>query len=59
MANNTEPAAVPKFTKDQLLGSKRYTGRRDLLGVLLDGGKSYTRDEVDEIIKKFMEGKVK
>ena len=54
-AKNT--AAV--YTKEQLLGSKRYAGRRDLISVLLDKDKSYTVAEVDGLIEKYMKGKVR
>lgn len=50
---------VVKFTKEQILASKRYENRRDALGVLLADGKSYTHEEVDALLGKFMKGKVK
>jgi hypothetical protein len=47
-----------KFTKEQLLQSKRYIDRTDLLNVLLEPNKSYNLDEVDGLIEEFMKGKV-
>lgn len=46
------------YTKEQLLASKKYAARRDLLGVLLEDGKSYTEAQVQMAIKDFMKGKV-
>ena len=56
-ANNTQAKGeAPTFTKDQLVQSKKYVHRRDALNALLDGGKSYSFDEVDNILKQFDEG---
>lgn len=56
---NTEISeAVPRFTKVQLMNSKKYAGRKDLIGALLDDGIEYTISQVDEMIEKFMKGKV-
>lgn len=50
---------VPKFTKTQILASARYSNRKDVLGVLLDEQTSYTFDDVDKLLDKFMKGTVK
>ncbi len=47
-----------KFTKENILKSKKYHNRKDLLNVLLED-KEYTFSEVDALIDKFMKGKVK
>lgn len=47
------------FTKAQLLKSKKYSERVDLLNVLLEDGKAYTSKEVDELVKDFMNKEVK
>lgn len=57
MAKNETPAAV--FSKQQLVESRKYANRRDLLKALLTDGKAYTIAEVDAAIEKFMKGKVK
>lgn len=57
MAKNTSTAVV--FTKQQLIESRKYANRRDLLKALLEDGKSYTIAEVDAAIEKFMKGKVR
>lgn len=48
-----------KYSKEQLLKSKRYSNRKDLLGVLLAGEKEYSFTEVDAEIEKFMKRGVK
>jgi len=50
------PAA---FTKKQLLAADRYQNRRDLLQALLNENKSYTADQADQLIEKWMKGKVR
>ena len=47
------------FTKAQLVASQRYVHRRDLIGALLEDGKTYTLNEVDALIEKFVKGKVR
>ena len=62
MANTPETGAkapVSKFSKGQILRSKRYGERRDLLSVLLEDKKAYSHAEVEKIIDDFMKGKVK
>lgn len=51
-------AAAAVYTKEQLAASKRYANRRDIISALLVDGKTYTLNEVDELIEKFMKGKV-
>lgn len=51
--------AAAAYTKEQLTASKRYANRRDIISALLENGKSYTLDEVDALINKYMKGKVK
>jgi hypothetical protein len=48
-----------KFTKEQILGSKKYSNRRDVLVAILSDDKSYTLEQVDSLLDKFMKGKVK
>ena len=52
-------ANAAAFTKAQLVASQRYVHRRDLIGALLEDGKTYTLNEVDALIEKFMKGKVR
>lgn len=46
------------FTKQELLEQARYANRKDLLSALLEDGKTYTHEEADNMIEKFMKGKV-
>lgn len=49
----------PKFTKRQLLKSKKYQHQKDLLNAILENDKSYGTSEVDKLIDNFMKEKVK
>lgn len=46
------------YSKEQLLKSKKYAARRDLLGVLLEDEKTYTEAQVARKMNEFMKGKV-
>ena len=48
-----------KFTKEQLVKSKKYFDKVDLLNVLLQDGQEYTIKQVDELIESFMKKEVK
>ena len=45
-----------KYNKSAILQSAKYKNRRDLLDVLLDENKYYTISEVENAIKKYMNG---
>lgn len=47
------------FTKEQLLRSKDFANRRDILSVLVADGETLTKDEAAKRINKFMKGKVR
>lgn len=47
-----------KFSKEQIVRSKRFRNNIDLLNAILKENKQYTLKEVEEIIKNFMKGKV-
>ncbi len=59
MATKTAQEAAAAYTKEQLVTSKKYATRQDILSALLADGKTYTLDEVDALIEKYMKGKVK
>lgn len=44
---------VIRFTKEQFLKSMTYMERRDALTVLLEDGKEYSKEEVNEILDEF------
>lgn len=54
-----EETAVPVFTKAAIIGSAKYSRRKDLLTALLKDGQKYTFDEVDNILNNFMNREVK
>ncbi len=45
------------FSKEDLVKSKKYQHRRDLLNAILEDDKKYTIQEVDSKIEKFMKGR--
>jgi hypothetical protein len=47
------------FSKGQLMSSKRFLDRRDLLEALLDEKEVYTVKAVEKKIQKYMKGRVK
>jgi hypothetical protein len=55
----TEVKQEVLFTKEQILASKKYSNRRDVLGAVLTDGKTYVLEQVDSLLEKFMKGKVK
>lgn len=59
---NAEAAEAPvtgtAYTKEQLLASKRYANRRDVISALLDDGKTHTLTEVEKLMNRFMKRKV-
>ena len=52
-------AAEPVFTKEALVNCKRFRNDRDIVSALLKDGVEYTIPEVDDMITKYMKGKVK
>lgn len=51
-------SAEPVFYKADLVKSKRYALRQDMLNALLVDGKAYTLKEVDSIIETFLKKEV-
>ena len=47
------------FSKSQILSSKKYFDRKDLLNVILKEDKEYTLLEVNKLIDDFMKKAVK
>ena len=47
------------FTKRQIINSKRYRHRVDLLNVLLQDDKRYSHSDIKKEISKFLKGSVK
>lgn len=56
----TKPAEKARFfSKEQLLSSERFQGRKDILNALLSSDKQYTVETAEQEITKYMKGKVK
>lgn len=51
--------AENKFSKEQLLTSKRFRDRKDIVNALLSNEQLYTVKSVEEKIANYMKGKVK
>lgn len=51
--------STQKYGKEELLKADRYRGKADLIEALLKPDASYTIKEVDNIMDKFLKGKVK
>ncbi len=49
---------IAKFSKEQLVNSKKYSSKKDLLTALLEADKEYSFSETDDLIDKFNKKKV-
>lgn len=47
------------YTKEQILESSKFCNRSDLADALLEDGKTYTLEEVSQMMAKYLKGKVK
>ncbi|MCC0638499.1 hypothetical protein IC211_19650 [Clostridioides sp. ES-S-0001-02] len=45
-----------KFTKEQIVNSKKYVNRKDLLNAILEENELYSFSQVDDRINNFMKG---
>lgn len=59
VVKKTEKEIEVKFSKNQLLAAKQFRRRRDILDALLSPDETYTVEAVEEMIGKYMKGKVK
>lgn len=50
---NVQTVTEPAFSKEQLVGCKKYSGRQDLVNALLTDGQKYTFSQVDKMIQDF------
>jgi len=55
---NLDESESVAFTKEQIVSAKKYIHRKDVVNVVLKDGQSYTLEEVDDLIEKFMKEKV-
>lgn len=57
---NKEPDVIEiKFSKGQLIESKRFNAHQDLLNTILDYDKQYTLEEVVSKMEKYLKDEVK
>lgn len=47
------------FSKEQLIHSKKFSNRKDVLSTVLKSDKQYTIEQVDTLIDDFMKNKTK
>nr|WP_099469460.1 hypothetical protein [Konateibacter massiliensis] len=59
MINLAAKKTAKTFTKEQVLNSKKYIHRKDLINILLSDAETCTLTEVDKRIEQFLKGKVK
>jgi len=58
MKKDKEKVIEGTFTKEDFLKSKKYCNRKDIVNALLKNEQSYSFEEVDDLIEKYMKGKV-
>lgn len=59
MDERKEAEIQSRFSKEQLYASARYADRKDLVMALLEDGRGYTIEEVDNIIAGYLHGKTR
>ena len=58
MATKTKKDDEVLYSKEQIIASKKYFKRKDILNVLLNDGEEYSFSRIDEIIENFMNKEV-
>jgi len=58
MATKTKKDDEILYSKEQIISSKKYSNRKDILNVLLKDDEEYTFSRIDEIIENFMNKEV-
>lgn len=57
-SKENKQVAVSTYSKEQIIESKKFKSRVDVLKVILDENKTYTIADVENELNKFMKGKV-
>lgn len=57
-SKENKEVAVSTYSKEQIIQSKKFKSRVDVLRVILDENKTYTIADVENELNKFMKGKV-
>lgn len=58
MAAKTKKDDEILYSKEQIIASKKYSNRKDILNVLLKDDEEYSFSRIDEIIEEFMNKEV-
>lgn len=58
MATKTKKDDEILYSKEQIITSKKYSNRKDILNVLLKDDEEYSFSRIDEIIEEFMHKEV-
>ncbi|MFA1734303.1 MULTISPECIES: hypothetical protein [Fusobacterium] len=58
MATKTKKDDEILYSKEQIIASKKYSNRKDILNVLLKDDEEYSFSRIDEIIENFMNKEV-
>ena len=58
MKKRPKPLRKQNLQKEQILKCARYSGKRDILSVILNDGESYGHKEIQNAVEKFLKGKV-
>jgi hypothetical protein len=58
MATKTKKDDEILYSKEQIITSKKYSNRKDILNVLLKDDEEYSFSRIDEIIEEFMNKEV-
>lgn len=58
MSEKKSVKTAQAFSREQILESRLFQDRRDLLGAILEEGTSYTIAQVESQIEAFLKGKV-
>lgn len=58
MATKTKKDDEVLYSKEQIIASKKYSNRKDILNVLLKDDEEYSFTKIDEIIENFMNKEV-
>lgn len=58
MATKTKKDDEVLYSKEQIIASKKYSNRKDILNVLLKDDEEYSFSRIDKIIENFMNKEV-
>lgn len=61
MAKEREEAGAQEsvFSKEQILQASRFSEHIDIIDALLENDRQYTISQVEDIVSKFLKGKVR